>query len=50
MLSCHARWARESDRNQQEPESSWLQREKATDLAGSLDGRACSVLESKVAV
>ncbi|MCI82842.1 hypothetical protein A2U01_0104116, partial [Trifolium medium] len=39
--------ATESD---QEPESSWLQRQKASTLAGRVAGQPCSVLESKVAV
>ncbi|MCI55967.1 hypothetical protein A2U01_0077218, partial [Trifolium medium] len=42
--------AKESERNQQESENSWLQREKETDLAGRLAGRSCPVLENKVAV
>ncbi|MCI62673.1 hypothetical protein A2U01_0083930, partial [Trifolium medium] len=35
---------------EQEPESSWLERQKATKVAAMLTGRACPVLESKVAV
>ncbi|MCI87759.1 hypothetical protein A2U01_0109044, partial [Trifolium medium] len=37
----------ERDRTSESPS---LERQKATKLAGSLAGRACSVLESKVAV
>ncbi|MCI76843.1 hypothetical protein A2U01_0098113 [Trifolium medium] len=47
MLSCQARWTRES---QQESETSWLQQEKASYLAGRLAGRPCPVLECSWAV
>ncbi|MCI47196.1 hypothetical protein A2U01_0068437 [Trifolium medium] len=50
MLSCQARWARESERKREKASRSLKVPGSNERKPAALAGRACSVLESKVAV